>query len=55
MDVWIDGWDGEMHVDVGIDTGICLGGATLLKLCDESVCIQRPMLNHVNAKGNAKC
>ena len=23
----------------------------LLKLCDESVCIQRPTLNHVNLEG----
>lgn len=27
------------------------GGCYLLKLCDESVCIQRPTLNHVNLEG----
>ena len=53
VDGCVDVWDGRIHVwDVGMNT--CLGfleGATLLKLCDESVCIQ---LEPCECGGNAE-
>ena len=46
----MDGWRNTCLGCGGLARNF-LEGATLLKLCDESVCIQRPTLNHVNLEG----